>query len=176
MSARPIAGLVLAGGASRRFGSDKALAVYRGQTLLDWAFAAVETRCAAVFLAGREHRRAIAVNDQPGPDMGPLGGICGGLFAARRRGFSHVLSVPCDTPALPGSLLDRLIGMRDGGYVAVCPVIALWPTSLADHLDDHLRSGRPRAVQAWAVAAGITPLAWDAPVLNINHPCDLPPC
>ena len=43
-----LAGLVIAGGRSRRFGRDKALALVGGRPLLAWSLAALREACAEV--------------------------------------------------------------------------------------------------------------------------------
>src|SRR3546814_5020197 len=75
-------GAVLAGGRSSRFGSDKALAMLGGRTLLDHAQAALRPHCDALIVVGRGEGLA----DWPQPDMGPLGGVAGAL---RHRSEEH---------------------------------------------------------------------------------------
>src|SRR3546814_5673419 len=58
-------GAVLAGGRSSRFGSDKALAMLGGRTLLDHAQAALRPHCDALIVVGRGEGLA----DWPQPDM-----------------------------------------------------------------------------------------------------------
>ena len=55
--------------------------------------------------------------------MGPLGGLAGAMQAAKAAGFTHLLSLPCDTPELPAGLIERLTQSNEGAYVAGCPVI-----------------------------------------------------
>ena len=52
-----VLGVVLAGGQSRRFGSDKALAEIAGRTLLDRAVATLARQVDTVVVAGRFHSR-----------------------------------------------------------------------------------------------------------------------
>ena len=52
-----ILGVVLAGGRSLRFGSDKALASFEGKSLIDRAIEAVAPYCADIVVAGRAHRQ-----------------------------------------------------------------------------------------------------------------------
>ena len=94
-----VLGVVLAGGQSTRFGSDKALAEWRGQTLLDRAVATLAQQCDAVIVAGRAEAPAPIVPDRPRPGMGPLAGLNGALHHALAHGYDAVLSVPVDRPA-----------------------------------------------------------------------------
>ena len=70
-----ILGVVLAGGRSSRFGSDKALAELGGKPLLAHAVERLGAWCDDVVVAGRETAAARGIADWPRPDMGPLGGI-----------------------------------------------------------------------------------------------------
>ncbi|WP_422060696.1 molybdenum cofactor guanylyltransferase [Sphingopyxis sp.] len=171
-AAKRIAGVVLAGGRSARFGSDKADALYRGRTLIDWSIAALEPHCEAIFVSGRDHPALTGVADRPKSGLGPLGGLAGAMQAAEASGFTHILSLPCDTPEVPSSLLERLV-LVDGAYVTSCPVIGIWPTRLGESLEAWLAGDHPRAVRAWAEAHDFA--AIDAePILNINQVVDLP--
>ena len=168
-----IAGVVLAGGQSTRFGSDKAEQHFRGRRLIDWSLAALAPYAEILFVAGRDYPPYASVADRPRPGLGPLGGIAGALAAAQGKDCTHLLSLPCDTPLLPDGLLAALRGHADGAYVASCPVIGLWPTRLAGSLEQHLANDGPRAIRAWAEAAGIAPLDGFPPIANVNSVADL---
>ena len=92
-------GAVLAGGRSSRFGSDKALAMLDGRSLLDHAVAALRPHCDAVIVVGRGE-----IADWPRADMGPLGGIAGALIHAADQGFDQVLTASVDCVRLPADL------------------------------------------------------------------------
>src|SRR5687767_11558795 len=96
-----ILGAVIAGGESRRFGSDKALAVLHGRTLLDHVLAAICTECAAVVICGRKVDDLTCLRDRPRSGMGPLGGLAAALDYAEGHGFDGVLTSACDTPLFP---------------------------------------------------------------------------
>ncbi|HET6523132.1 molybdenum cofactor guanylyltransferase [Sphingopyxis sp.] len=164
---------MLAGGQSRRFGSDKAAALYRGRALLDHSLGALRPYAEVIFVAGRQHGGKGAVADRPAAGLGPLGGICGALFVAREQRFTHLLCAPCDTPEIPEPLLQALVAENGGAYVASCPVLGFWPSILADHLEDYLEADRPRSMRSWADAAGVRSLTWDEPIHNVNHPSDI---
>lgn len=178
-----VLGVVLAGGRSSRFGSDKALALYRGRTLLDLAIAALDPLVAEVALCGRAHRlRSIA--DRPVPDLGPLGGLNGALAVAAGEGFDAVLSVPCDVPELDTAALRPLLAGAGAAVFADLPVCGLWPVALASALDARLATGGSRSVAAFArdrgavflsgpgLAPGQTP-GLTPGLTNVNTPDDL---
>ena len=168
-----IAGVVLAGGASSRFGCDKAEQIWRGRKLIDWSIAALAPFCGAIYVSGHAHATRESVPDRPRPGLGPLGGLAGALTRARDAGYGRLLSLPCDTPHLPGDLLASLAAAQSAAYVADCPVIGIWPTGHADGLTAWLADDRPRAVRAWAEAIGAKPLAPGAAIPNINRVGDL---
>ena len=66
-----ILGAVLAGGKSTRFGSDKALAEFDGQTLIARAVDALSGWCEHVVVVGRETAPAPTLPDCPAAGMGP---------------------------------------------------------------------------------------------------------
>jgi molybdopterin-guanine dinucleotide biosynthesis protein A len=161
-------GAVLAGGASRRFGSDKAEALLGGKRLIDHAGAALAAWCDDVIVVGRADPEWISVPDAPLPGLGPLGGLCGALAHARLNGFDAVLTMPCDVSSLPDTVAAALIEACPA-VVAEQPVIGCWPAALGERLAAHLAGDGRRAVGAWVELADARRL--DAPPLpNINTP------
>lgn len=159
-------GAVLAGGQSRRFGSDKALALLDGRPLIEHAIAALAARTEAVIVCGREG----GIPDRPRPSLGPLGGINAAIHEAAARGFDAVLTCGCDVPILPADLTERL---GEGGYLAEMPVIGVWPATLAAHLEAWLAQSEDRSVRGWAAAAGVRRITLGTPIANLNTPADL---
>lgn len=170
MQPSPILGAILAGGRSRRFGSDKALALLPdGRTLLDHAVAGLAPHVAEVVICGR----AAGLADRPGPDLGPLGGLNAALHHARARGFAGVLSSGCDMPVYPAALPVLLIG-SDPSFVVGQPLLGWWPSSLADELDAHLSEPNSRSIRGWTERTGARAIVADGLDLpNINRPDDL---
>lgn len=138
MSADRTTGIVLAGGASRRFGSDKLAASVEGRSVLDRAIdalAAVVDEVIVVVAPGDDRSlppRCRRVED-PTAFEGPLAGLATGLAASlsgdRVEAIDHrgetapsevVLVVGGDMPALRPAVLRHLVSaVRDGAAGAV---------------------------------------------------------
>ncbi len=160
-----VLGAILAGGESRRFGSNKAAASLDGRALIEWVRSALAPQVDALVICGPG-----GVADRPAGRLGPLAGINAALHAA--DGFDAVLSVPCDAPHLPADLRMRLEEAGAPNFIEDAPVIGLWPVALAEVLDAHL-TGEDRSMRAWARRIGAKGIRLDRPILNVNTPEDL---
>jgi molybdopterin-guanine dinucleotide biosynthesis protein A len=111
----PLYGLVLAGGASRRMGRDKATLDYHGQPQVRWTHALLARHCERAFVSVRTDQR-----DDPAraglpqiadvhEGLGPIAGI-----AAAQAAFPQAawLVVACDLPFLDDALLALLVRER----------------------------------------------------------------
>lgn len=141
---RAFVGVVLAGGLSRRMGRDKALLPLRGRdglTLLGQAVGRLSALCPEVWVScgrGGAYAGYVCVPDAPfataavrgGPlpehlrdgtdgGIGPLAGLATCLARARARGWAGMLTLPCDMPHLPGSLLRGLLTAAAGQETAL---------------------------------------------------------
>ena len=164
-------GAVLAGGHSTRFGSDKALALLDGQSLLDHAIAALRPQVDAVIVVGNRTDGLAKVTDWPRPDMGPLGGIAGALRHADVQGFDHLLSISVDCVRLPPDL--RALLDPAPACLESQPVIGLWPVSARSELEALLEEDRDRSIRAFARRIGARAVTADFIPPNINSPADL---
>ena len=167
-----ILGAILAGGRSRRFGSDKARALLDGRALIDHVASALAPHVDRVIVCGGAHAGLPTVPDRPEPDLGPLGGINAALRYAEEHGFARVITLPCDTPVLDAGLIALLAARGDAAIVGECPVVGVWPSRLAPDLDRFLADSGDRSVRAWARAADAISLSVSPPP-NINSPADL---
>lgn len=165
-------GALIAGGRSRRFGSDKALALLGGRPLLAHALDALRGESDSVVVCGRLVAGERCLADVPAPGMGPLGGIAAALREAARRGFSAVLTVPCDTPLLPYGLA-RLLSAEGPAVVAGQPLLGYWPSSLASTLEAYLHRSADRSMKGWALEARARRVYLDEPIANLNFAADL---
>lgn len=114
---RGVVGIILAGGASRRMGSDKALVEVGGRPMAGWVADAM-AGFDRVVMVGR-HRGVAgleAIPDlQPGP-AGPLNGLHTALTILRQP----VVAVAVDQPLVRSGTLDRLAELAAANQTAVC--------------------------------------------------------
>ena len=158
-----ILGAIIAGGASTRFGSDKAAALLQGRPLLDHVIAGMKCRVDALVILGRDWPELSRVEDKPASGLGPLGGLCGALDYARNNGFDAVLTAGCDV--LPVAMSLEIGQVIDGHYL-----MGLWPTGLAEPLLTHLKSGSDRSIRHWIDSCGMQLVKADQIYYNFNTP------
>ena len=171
MTRASLLGLVLAGGQSSRFGSDKALAQWNGATLLTRAVDQLSGWCDHVVIAGRAAGPAPCLPDWPKANMGPLGGLAAGLRLAADEGYDCVLSCGVDSPGLPENLPALLAPAP--ACLAAQPVIGLWPAAASSVLEDILLGDGSHAMRRFADAIGARRVEFALPLANVNRPEDL---
>ncbi|MDJ0760081.1 MAG: NTP transferase domain-containing protein [Woeseiaceae bacterium] len=118
MSERPLFGLVLAGGKSRRMGVDKALLVHDGESQLARTVKMVDGVADRTFVSTRaaqsdepERARFEQIIDQY-DDMGPVAGV---LSAMNEHPDVDWLVVACDLPNISRRTLAGLLAERNSG-------------------------------------------------------------
>jgi molybdenum cofactor guanylyltransferase len=150
-----IPAVILAGGAGRRIGGDKALQPLGRGTLLSAVQGRLTGQVGLLALNARGDPARFAgyglpvLPDPVAGQPGPLAGVLAALDWAEGQGADRVLVVPCDTPFLPGDLVTRmaaqpgLVVARDdqGG---LHPTVALWPVAMAGAVRAALSAGERR--------------------------------
>lgn len=194
-----IAGIILAGGLSRRMGGgDKGLLDLGDKPMLAHVIARLSPQVGALALnANGDPARFSPFGLPVVPDtidgfVGPLAGVLSGMRWSRANvpTARWVASVSADAPFLPLDLVARLRAAVEtrGNAIAIAqsggelhPVIGLWPVALADDLEAALRSGL-RKVLAWTDRHGTVPVPFDLlridkgtidPFFNANTPEEL---
>src|SRR5882672_7995171 len=107
-------GFVLAGGRSRRMGSNKALLPLGGRRLVDWAIGLIEPHVQETFVVGPPEvfpLLHVPVRPDEIRQAGPLGGILTGLRHSR---FESSLVLGVDLPFLSGEILERVLAASRG--------------------------------------------------------------
>ena len=188
-----ICALILAGGRSTRFGSEKAMAVVDGKPLLELAVerlaaqgyeVAINAPAQAGAAAWAQARGLAVISDDPTDPRGPLAGVKAGLLWAERQGASTLATSPCDTPNLPPELETRLAAAmtEDAGAATVRSASGLQPLCsvwrVAEGLaavSAHFAQGRHPAVHDLLAELAAVEVAFDsdAPFANLNRRGDL---
>lgn len=105
-------GAVLAGGESRRFGTDKAAHRFEGRSLLDWVFDVIDSAGLPVALVGGPARPEATQARRHLPDApaltGPLAGLSAALSAAEAEGRPGVILLACDQPGVTEGVIQSL--------------------------------------------------------------------
>ncbi len=157
MDANPhVAGVVIAGGRSTRFGGEKAVATFHGEALLLRAARRLAAACGAVAVNARPGTGAAelavalkfpVLHDAPGDPDGPLSGVKAGLSWALTQGARQLAVSPCDVPLLPPDLYVRLLAAAGhGAAMAVTsegrqPLVAIWPVTALAQVTQALAGG-----------------------------------
>ena len=193
LTSRTILGCVLAGGLSKRMGSDKSTIEFEGKPLALRAAERLRPQVAAVVVNTNvpsliySEAGLRTIPDTVAGHAGPLAGILAALkWAKSLATVSHVATVAVDTPFFPETLVERLSrAARRGPSIAIArsdgrlhPVFGLWPVALAEDLERWLRVSDRRSVHAWADTHGITAVDFEIhdgfdPFFNVNTAADL---
>jgi molybdopterin-guanine dinucleotide biosynthesis protein A len=181
-----ITGLVLAGGRGARMGGvDKGWVLHDGEPLVNAVLRRLAPQVGSILISANRNidaYRALAdVVTDADIDLsleafpGPLAGVLAGL---QRASTDWVALAPCDAPALPVDLVDRLANAVNDALAAYPvaagrsqPVFALLRRSAAASLAGYLRDGG-RAMHRWLESVGAIGVAFDdaAAFRNINEP------
>jgi molybdenum cofactor guanylyltransferase len=116
-----VTGVLLVGGASRRFGSPKALARLGGETLAERAWRVLGEACEERIAVGKSADGLplpFPVLDDGSPVRAPLAGVVAGLGAARDE---LCVFLPVDCPRVTAAILRRL-AEGCAGFDAAVPV------------------------------------------------------
>jgi molybdopterin-guanine dinucleotide biosynthesis protein A len=134
-----LTGVVLVGGASERFGAPKALARFRGETLLARASRLLAEVCDEVLVVGKQaDGLPFGLLDDGTGSRAPVHGVIAGL----RRARHDVVVLPVDVPLVtPGALL----ALGEAGAVpsARIPLPGAYPRALLPVLEARVAAGEP---------------------------------
>ena len=134
-----LTGVLLVGGASRRFGSPKALAVLGDETLAARAWRVLDSACDEVIAVGKSAdglALPFPLLDDGTDVRAPIAGVVAGL-----RASSHdvVVVLPVDCPSITAATLRRLgasVGVAQTG-----PLPGAYAKSMLPELERRLAAG-----------------------------------
>jgi molybdopterin-guanine dinucleotide biosynthesis protein A len=171
-----VTGALLVGGASRRFGSPKALARLDGETLAERAYRTLETAFGRVIAVGKTADALplpFAVLDDARDERAAIVGVAAAL---RHAAGEAVVVLPTDMPFVTAAYLAKIADALDGAAAAhpqTGPLPGAFRSSLLPLLEDRIARGELRLAAA-ATAAGAVVVPGDPELLqNVNTPADL---
>jgi molybdopterin-guanine dinucleotide biosynthesis protein A len=138
---RPLTGVLLVGGASRRFGSPKALALLEGETLVDRGRRVLAEACDEVLIVGKAGELPFDVIADAAEVRAPIAGVVAGLRAAAH---AVVVFLPVDCPRITVEVLRQLGDACAGVDAAVPqtgPLPGAWAKSALPLLERRLADG-----------------------------------
>lgn len=183
MIGNQITGIILAGGRSSRMGQDKGLVEINGLPLFAYIGKKLEPQVSKVWVSCNQNQQHYAARYPIVADIipdfaGPLSGMLAALIASETE---WVAFVPCDVPAFPNDLVDRLWTSK-GEAMAVYatdnqrphPALCLLNKSLIPQLQTYLEKGE-RKVMLFFKQCKASVATFDNPhhFSNLNTPEDV---
>lgn len=182
-----VTAVILAGGASSRMGFDKAQLMWRGRAFVEHLAEQLRAQCRDIAINSNAPAADFAslhvplLRDPFAERRGPLAGV---LAALEYSTTEITLVVPCDTPLLAPTLVERLVRGLDepGARIAYAVhggdrhyLYAALRTDLGNSLRRFL-AGDNFAVRRWYESECAVAVHFEADTrhfLNINTPADL---
>ena len=173
MNRSQITGVILAGGLGRRMGGvDKGLQLLDGEPLVTHVARRLSPQVGQLVINANRSQADYAKQGYPliADDIDGFAGPLAGLHAALKASTTPlVVMAPCDSPFLPGDLVERLaaslkdassrlsIARADG---RLHPVFCLCRIELLPELDYYLKAGGRRVAQ-WCAEMGAQEVDFD---------------
>jgi molybdopterin-guanine dinucleotide biosynthesis protein A len=147
-------GVILAGGASSRMGSNKALLPYRGGRFIESIHRTLSELFPEVMIVTNNPEQYRFIPCRKVPDLLPgLGALAGIHSALHHAGNPCIFAVACDMPYLNRNLIRHLAGLIRGNDVVIPesahgvePLHAFYSKSALPAVENSLKGGRKRIV------------------------------
>lgn len=156
-----ITAVILAGGKARRMdGVDKGLINLNGRALIDYIISVLRPQAGEILINANRNLQQYSryglpvVADMLGGYFGPLVGMATGMHTTDRP---YIVTVPCDSPLIPGTLVETLYRSLDEQQADISvahdgtrmqPVFALLRCKLLPDLLAYLDEGG-RKIDTW---------------------------
>ena len=117
-----VTGIILAGGKSRRMGSDKGLMMFKNKTLVENAIDILKPLCNEIIISSNndEYKKfGFSVVNDVIKDIGPIGGIYASLLKSKTL---YNIVIPCDMPFITTDLLLYMLEFTRESFDVIVPV------------------------------------------------------
>ena len=192
MSENNVLPVILAGGKSRRFGADKAVAKLGDKSLIDYTINKLEPKFAEILVITNKPMQVsknniFFIKDTMSGQLGPLVGILSAMEWVKNndKNYEWIISFPCDTPFFEEEIIDKVINSQKSSDKKLLflksgnkrhNIFGLWSIELMEQLRNDINQGA-RKVENWANKIGTEIVEInsesDKSFLNINTKLDL---
>ena len=192
MSENNVLPVILAGGKSRRFGADKAVAKLGDKSLIDYTINKLEPKFAEILVITNNPKQVsknniFFIKDTMSGQLGPLVGILSAMEWVKNndKNYEWIISFPCDTPFFEEKIIDKVINSQKSSDKKLLflksgnkrhNIFGLWSIELMEQLRNDINQGA-RKVEDWANKIGTEIIEInsesDKSFLNINTKLDL---
>lgn len=156
-----VTGVILAGGEARRMnGQDKGLIQIADKPMIEYILEAISGQVGTIIINANRNQDVYqqygypVVSDEFSGFNGPLAGMASSM---RKINTELMVTMPCDSPYIPGDLVSRLYQQlyKESADISVAhdgeriqPVFSLMKCNLLGSLLDYLNSGE-RKIDRW---------------------------
>ena len=193
MKEHNVLGVILAGGKSSRFGSNKSLSNLANNKLIEHVINKIDTYFPKILIVSNdsslkiENKKIKIIKDCIEGYLGPLVGVLTAMKYANsyKNKYKWIITFPCDTPFFNRIIIKKMIektNLADEKIYFVKDrkqrhnIFGIWSTSLEKVLEDDLKNNF-RKVDLWADKIGCNFIEKDIQneneFLNINTKEDL---
>ncbi len=193
MTENNILGVVLAGGKSRRFGSDKSSVKLGDKSLIEHTISKIENNFKEILIITNNeniifnNNNVFLINDIIKGYLGPLVGVLTAMdwVKKNKKNYNWIATFPCDTPFFDQSVIETIIKYPQKSTKKLFflksgnkrhNIFGLWSMELKDILLKDINNGY-RKVEEWANKVGSEIIEInsknDNNFLNINTKEDL---
>ena len=192
MKEHNILGVILAGGKSSRFGSNKSLSNLSNSKLIEHVINKINKYFSEILIVSNDSKLKLddpnikIIKDCKEGHLGPLVGVLSAMkYANQKKKYSWVITFPCDTPFFEEIIVEMMIQKTASKTEKIFlikekkqrhNIFGIWSTSLEKILEQDLNNNF-RKVELWADKIGCSYIEKDIKkeneFLNINTKEDL---
>ena len=193
MKEHNVLGVILAGGKSSRFGSNKSLSKLANNKLIEHVINKIESYFPKILVVSNdsnlkiENKKIKIIKDCIEGYLGPLAGVLSAIKYANsyKNKYKWIITFPCDTPFFNRIIIKKMfekINLAEEKIYFIKEkkqrhnIFGMWSTSLEKTLEDDLKNNF-RKVDLWADKIGCNFIEKDIQneneFLNINTKEDL---
>ena len=192
MKEHNILGVILAGGKSSRFGSNKSLSNLSNTKLIQHVINKISKYFSDILIVSNDSKLVLEdpkikiIKDCRDGYLGPLVGVLSAMkYANQNNKYNWVITFPCDTPFFDKIIIEKLINKTSSKKEKIFlikekkqrhNIFGIWSTSLEKILEQDINNNF-RKVQLWVDKIGCSYIEKDIKneneFLNINTKKDL---